>query len=159
MPKKSRKVVEEPQAVTSHGIRDAEMRAAILPLKRRPVKEVTAKSTIYYTIFGEHDDLVNMSGDMDQDGYPVYFGDDHPEKIYAKASIGPQNKYYIRLDNIGHFFNPIGLLTSSSHNKYRYIKDQKYSFVEVNPEVFRQYVMFLKTRNDAWYRQAERNMS
>jgi hypothetical protein len=173
MPKKPIRISKETRqptasvikAVTPHGIRNAEMMSAIHildPNKKTGINNtvgiVDKTATVCYTIFGEHDELRDISGQLNVEGYPT-INNGKKSKIYAKAVLieGKFPQYFVRLDSSGHFFNPIDIFDNSSHAKIRHAASEAEMFAPVKDSTFIQYVKFLKTRNDGYLRQAERN--
>jgi hypothetical protein len=151
MPTKSRKVIK-PNAPT-HGIRQAELDQCVVRLQtKQPDTKLVKQFKTYYTIFGEHDRLIDEEGNEGENGYPS-LDKEVKKKIYAKIAHGARTKYYIRVDATGMFYNPIGLYEERS-NKSRYVNN--FVFAEVNQNIFVKYAKFLKTRNDGYLRQARR---
>lgn len=151
MPKKSREHVAKP--VKPHGIRQAEMAEAVRPLKvDKPNTKSAPQFKTFFTIFGNHDRLIDEEGNEGENGYPA-LNTEIKSKVYARINHGPRTKYYVRVDAIGNFYNPIGLYEEKS-NKSRYVDN--FVFAEVNFDIFLKYVKFLKTRNDGYLRQAQR---
>jgi len=75
---------------------------------------------------------------------------------YAKSIKFPcKTKYYIKYAS-GTLLNPLGLY---SRDIYKKIGDESvYRWKEVNQKAFKFYIGFLKTQNEAYYRNAERSM-
>ena len=126
--------------------------------KTSPVSKSDNTTTIY-TISGHQDE-------KDSDGFPIIWdledssgniwsaGD--RKEAYAKKIVGEINTlYYIRVGNDGHFFNPLKLHSETQHNKSKLgLKEQE--FLRVAPKSFNMYLNFLKTKNQSWLVNAER---
>ena len=137
--------------------RDNELSKAIKPIdKNKPIgglEDIKSNVTTYYTIIGKHDAL-------SEDGFPIV--SEKSNDIYAKMVIANNRiKYFIRTDSRGYAYNPMGMFVNeraSVHTKeLKGIKDK--IFAEVNQKSFNYYIQFLKTKNVAWYRNAEREMA
>lgn len=105
-----------------------------------------------YTLFGQHKFL-------DKDHNPRI--DIENNKAYAKKTISDNNeKYYIKIGTYGKIYNPIGLFSEGTSNKFiSKIGKKAWEFKEVNSKVFDMYINFLRTKNIAWLNNAEREMS
>lgn len=107
-------------------------------------------SIISYTILGKHNGI-------DDEGYPLI--DNDSDKVYAQHHLiinrdgHAVHKYLVRRGRGGYFFNPIGMYESNSNKNVAY---ERWSLKEVLPKVFNLYLQFLKTKNVAWLRNAER---
>lgn len=78
-------------------------------------------------------------------------------RVMAKEKFRSNNsiKYLIRTDNIKHFYNPLSPL--SENNKFNlYSNTDQIHFKEVSKSVFDMYIVFLRTLNTSWIRNAER---
>lgn len=115
--------------------------------------------TKVYTITGNENQL-------DDEGYPILLDEPYEEdgqeyidpaelrdEAYAKYVRGQRVKYYVKQDNAGHFYNPIGLY---GKQKQRKGSQDVWRFRETSKQAFELYIKFLKTRNVAWLQQAER---
>lgn len=107
----------------------------------------------FYTVLGSHDYLdeaknprlsSSTSGDV-----LAKFTD------YSNGRI----KYFIKLGMHGKIYDPIGMYSEGTSNKFiSKIGKKAWEFKEVSPKVFELYVNFLRTKNIAWLRNAEREM-
>lgn len=116
----------------------------------------------YYCILGKHDYL-------DDNQYPRTNQDD--DRVVAKAVPTSKTKhlldkkihykYFILTSPTLKFFNPIDIhSTLSEVNKTDYISNvckKDWGFKEVNMMVFKDYIDFLKSKNQRLLKQAERN--
>lgn len=114
------------------------------------------RDTQCFCLFGKHEAL-------DGQGYPILLDDEEDlaedkQDVLAKIVVVNENtpKYMIRTDSNGRFFNPLGM-DEGNHNKFihRAGKDL-YQFKSVNKRAFRFYLDFLRTKNTAHHRNAER---
>lgn len=99
-----------------------------------------------------------------------YFGidgkgyDSDTNDVYAKKQWnGRYYEYYIRAATTGpdvpHLLNPWGMHFQVGVDDQRFeafLNKRRYEYRKVNVEVFDIYISFLKSRNDLYYRAAER---
>jgi len=155
--------------ITKHGVRKSEMEAAIFSLGKEVNKKSTdvAPMTLAFTIHGEHDELTDINGDPDEDGYPLlYSQQDNEGKVtashtlplsFAKVIIGKKTRYFVKTNSAGKFYNPMGMYSENRHNKQiKHIGKGEWEYREVSEKVCRFYLSFLKSRNVAWLINAER---
>lgn len=114
-------------------------------------KNTDMKKNICYTLFGDHDAV-------DNDQNPIT---NNETKALAKETIGEsKHRYYIKIGTHGKIYNPMGLYSEGTSNKFlAKIGKNAWEFTEVNKKVFDMYVNFLRTKNQAWLNNAEREMS
>ena len=112
--------------------------------------QVLDRVTECFTMLGKQETL-------DFNGYPQVEDEEHKD-VLAKIVIinAGTPSYMIKRDAHGRFFNPMGI-DEGRHNKFihRAGKD-KYEFKSVSSKTFRFYIDFLKTKNLAHLRNAER---
>ena len=108
--------------------------------------------TEYYTVIGQHKFL-------DNDKNPRL--DKESDKVFAKKIISNnKSKFYIKVGTYGKIYNPIGLYSEGTENKFlSKIGKRAWEFKEVNNKIFDMYVSFLRTKNIAWINNAEREMN
>lgn len=99
-----------------------------------PRKPIT-QTTKYFTLTGKEDFL-------DEDGYPCQNKEN--KLTYAKET---GRRRLIRLDKNTELYNPDGLYT-------QHRTDERW--IQVDGPTFTQYINFLKTRNQLFFRQAVR---
>lgn len=107
----------------------------------------------YYTVIGLEDSL-------DKDDFPrVHDNDD--AKILAKQSIRQDNsiRYSIKIGNNNKIYNPVSIYGQEPENTFldRVCRSNS-KFKDVNAKTFDLYINFLKTKNMAWFHNAEREM-
>ena len=115
------------------------------------INEEIERGYVCYTLFGKHDDV-------DENGNPViHVDEDHPN-VFAKLVVltGKNPHYFVRSTANGHFFNPMGIDNESHLKVANKTGRREYEFVAVNKKVFQLYVHFLKTKNHAHLRTAQR---
>lgn len=106
---------------------------------------------IGYTIYGKQDFL-------DDDKNPRITNENNA--LAKIISINSKNKYYIKVGSYGKIYNPMGLYSEGTSNKFlAKVGKNAWEFTEVNQKVFDMYVNFLRTKNQAWLNNAEREMN
>jgi len=105
----------------------------------------------YYGLFGSHDYLdENKNPRVNQAGSNML-----AKTVYYEHRA----KHFIKIGDHGKIYNPIGLYSEGTSDKFlSKIGKKAWEFKEVSPVVFDLYVKFLKTKNIAWLRNAEREM-
>lgn len=112
----------------------------------------TTKESKYYTIFGNHDYL-------DDDQNPR-LNEETPKAFAKVVANGSKNRFFIKTGLYGKIYNPIGLYSENTHSKFLNKSGKPaWNFKEVNSKVFDMYVSFLRTKNLAWFNNAERELS
>lgn len=110
------------------------------------------RDTVCFTIFGKHDYL-------DGNGMPIIDDEDNLN-VLAKIVVinNGYPKYMIKRDSNGRLFNPLGI-DEGGHNKFiHHAGKEQYEFRSVNKNAFSYYIQFLKTKNMAHLRTAEREV-
>lgn len=108
------------------------------------------KTVIYYTIRNKEDYY-------DDDDNPVI--EDAGKLAYAKKVLNEVSnvyRYYIRINNYGKFFNPIGLYNDDTDNSSLVRGQDSVRYTEVDKNTFERYLKFLKSKNKAYLMEAER---
>lgn len=100
------------------------------------IEEATEDVVTYFTIKGKQDDF-------DIDGFPVQ--EKENKDTLAKRS---GNRRLVKIDNMGKFFNPYGMYASRANYE---------RWLQVNEKTFNFYLNFLKTKNQSFLLNAERN--
>lgn len=68
-------------------------------------------------------------------------------------------RFFIKQDTRGLFFNPIGLYSEGQENAYDKNRGKHvFSFKEVSSKCFNYYLMFLKTKNESYLLNAQREI-
>jgi len=112
----------------------------------------TKSESGFYTIFGNHVYL-------DDNGNPRV-NDDNPNTFAKCVSSENGSRYFIKVGLYGKIFNPIGLYSEGRQNKFlSKVGKKEYDYKEVNQKVFDLYVNFLRTKNQAWLNNAERELA
>ena len=120
--------------------------------------------TIIYTIKGQEDEL-------DDNGFPLLYDEERErmgkitfikaelsDDAYAKKTFnGKRYRYYAKINQRGDLYNKYGLYEEGKINKKRVTGELTWQFREVNLRVFELYLSFLKTKNVAWLKKAERS--
>lgn len=114
-------------------------------------KPTTAKNqNIFYT-------TVECHTKFDTEGFPITDVED--DSCAKLTKTNNKHRYFIKIDTYGKPYNPIGMYSENQINKFSSKAGKKiYTFKETNEKAFNQYLKFLKTKNLAWLRNAEREM-
>lgn len=127
-------------------------------IETAPLEE---KYTMVYTVLGRQDyldeyDFPRLAKQEKKDGrgkeYTIYPED--RQEAYARKTNG---EYFVKRGRRGRFFNPIGLYTETDSNKET-MGRKEWVFDKVTQKVFNLYVDFLRTKNPAYLRNAEREI-
>lgn len=114
-------------------------------------EKIEENESYFYTIIGKQHFF-------DEDKNPLV----HKEstQVFAKKVISNnKTKYYIKVGTYGKIYNPIGLFSEGTENKFlAKIGKKAWEFKEVNYKIFDMYLNFLRTKNIAWLNNAEREM-
>lgn len=105
----------------------------------------------FYTVLGNHDYL-------DEADNPRLSTDKHC--MAKKISMDDGNlKYLVKINRENRIYNPLGMYSEGRHKKFlAKVGKDEFSFKRVNMEIFEYYLNFLRTRNDAWLKIAERSL-
>jgi hypothetical protein len=113
----------------------------------------TTKQYEYFTVLGDHDYVDDKNRPRSNTETP---------NVVAK-SIQTDNhplRYYIKVGAYGRIYNPIGMFSEGTNNKFNAkIGKKAWEFKEVNQKVFDLYTSFLSTKNIAWLNNAERELT
>lgn len=121
--------------------------------KPNPEKTDINNEIEMYTLIGKHKFI-------DKDKNPRL--DSENDNVFAKKIKTSESgaKYYIKVGTYGKIYNPIGLFSEGTANKFLARAGKKaWEFKEVNSKVFDMYIKFLRTKNIAWLNNAEREMN
>lgn len=122
-----------------------ESKTGIFLIDKSKAKDVTNVKT-FYTILGQQDKLVNKLPIVLEDGNTV---------LARKDTNGEKNTYFIKVDNLGNLYNPIGL-NNRITLKSKLLKEEATKFIKVNELCFNYYLEFLKTKNVLFLKHASR---
>jgi len=119
----------------------------------------------FYCLMGNEDFI-------DDNGFPRSYS--HTDNTVAKIVFNKKpkhfidtnkrsyGKYYIKLDPNSKIFNPKKILSSieekNSLNFINSVCKKEWAFQEVTPQIFQKYIMFLKTQNLSWLKDAQRDL-
>jgi len=157
--------------VQHHRIRQEEMEKAIWrpnENKQAQLNELPVQQTLVFTIKGQEDELVNEHGQPNKDGFPLLYDIEYADGNYTYAdqldnayakSVKSHNtyRYFIKCGRDG-FYNPTGMYDENRHAKKQRAGVDLYKFMEVGYKTFMFYLNFLKTRNPAWLKNANREV-
>lgn len=115
-----------------------------------PNEETTVENK-FYTILGKQDFV-------DGDGYTRAHEENvnnHLAKLQLLNNTKP--RYFVKMSEFGSLLNPISSMNQSSYSfkKADFVNGK---YIEVNKRVFKLYIDFLKTKNNAYLINAEKEM-
>lgn len=114
-------------------------------------KSTDDREYLGYTIYGKHDFL-------DENKNPRINNENN--SLAKSITVNNKTKYYIKVGSYGKVYNPMGLYSEGTSNKFlAKVGKNAWEFTEVNQKVFDMYVSFLRTKNQAWLNNAEREMN
>lgn len=141
-------------------VRPTDIQNAIFPLNIKRKQDIfnpshkKIRSVVKFTIFGQHSNIVDITGDPIENGFPETNDD---EKCMARVDYTNPPRYYVKVNPQGLLYNPMGILDEGTLNKDLKYKKQ-WQFREVNKKVFNFYLNFLKTKNPLWINNANREL-
>lgn len=103
----------------------------------------------YYTIIDKEDYL-------DENNNPRIKADSDPRICAKKIISNSKLKFLIKIDNSGKFYNPLSPVSSIKNLKLMSSISLEHKFKEVNYKTFDMYISFLRSKNQAWLNNAER---
>lgn len=104
-----------------------------------------------YTIYGKHDFIDNGKNPR---------VNEEKTALAKKIKLNSKTKYYIKVGAYGKIYNPMGLYSEGTSNKFlAKVGKNAWEFTEVNQKVFDMYISFLRTKNQAWLNNAERELA
>lgn len=141
--------------VRSRDIEDAIFKPSAEEDERNSVtdfKDFTVdRSVAAYTMLGKHEY-------MDDDNCPRVESEDSDETLAKTIFINGNTRYLVKRDSSGKLFNPLGI-DEGRHNKFlHHAGKDEFEFRPVNKKAFVFYLQFLKTKNLAHLRTAEREV-
>jgi len=116
------------------------------------VKDTSNHNTILYTIKGRHD-FVDQDGRYQINFQPVEQAKSNP---YVHA-IKHNSRFLVKLGENGKLFNPYGPFSEGMETKQR-VGRPTWKFINTTKANFDQYVTFLKTKNEVFLKNAEREI-
>ena len=79
------------------------------------------------------------------------------KKVTITSESSNRYKYYIKSGNNGDLFNPWGMYSEGSQNKFaKHHGRPAWNFIQVSEGSFQHYMSFLSSRNPAWLNNAQR---
>ena len=143
-------------------ISNEELEQSITTVKAPPMSEKTKITNkgifdlpkeVFYTLIGNH-------FSKDEHGNPLAESED---KALAKQVLnGTRYKYYVKIGNGGHLYNPLGLYASSEANRHNATDKHRgrpqFRFTEVSHNAFNYYIAYLRTKDTKFFKFAEREM-
>jgi len=80
----------------------------------------------------------------------------YAKKVTIELEGGIKDKFYIKYDDKGFMYDPWGLYTEGAEDKKLYGDKPTWAFRRTGKKSFYYYLDYLRTRNKAWLRNAER---
>ena len=139
--------------MTFHTIREGESQED----PAGPKRLVTA-----YTLTGKEDyvdggghPVVEIANDM----LPLAEIEERTDAYAARVIVGTTTKHYIKKGKHGRLFNPLGLYSEGNAKKrMNHAGKMEWTLQTVTPQAFKFYLDFLKTKNEAYLNNAEREV-
>ena len=138
------------------------------PLDKQPDQQEQSdeRQILAFCFSGNEDDKVKVFGE-DSDLFPILFDEEEGEEIIsaqhrknscAYCSLTNERKrYFIKSNSRGNFLNPIGLYDENRQNKHvKHLGRPEWLYKEVSYKVFVRYINFLRSKNQAHLKNAER---
>ena len=139
-------------------VRLSELDDAIFQPNKEEVRSQSFIPVLYFAFSGNEDSLVTLDGHESNDGYPTLTNPEDEQAVCAKRTFYPrdgQYRYYVKRSSRGTLVNPIDMYDEGLYNRVTHgVSNVKYS--EVPKKAFMHYINFLKTKNVAHLRNAER---
>ena len=86
-------------------------------------------------------------------------GENDPSAYAKTVRINGKKIYYVKQDKYGKLYNPRGMYSEGNESKeLRHAGRPNWIFRDVEKKVFDYYLKFLKTKNEAWLTNAEREL-
>jgi hypothetical protein len=122
-------------------------------VKKEEAISIQGLDEVFYTLAGK------QTAGLDEDGNPL----SRTEKnAYAKRVRDNKNSryvYFVRSGSNGRLYNPVDLYGTIHEHKFDSARGRpEFRFVRTKKSVFDLYVNFLRTRNPAWVKHAEREI-
>jgi len=131
--------------MSEHVIRQDKQAKSIYP-------ETSVKNTLLYTVRGQ-EDFVDDDGFFQINFEPVDTAKRNP---YVHA-IKHQKRFLVKLGENGKLFNPYGPFSEGMETKQR-VGRPTWKFINTTENNFNQYITFLKTKNEVFLKNAEREI-
>lgn len=136
------------------------------------IQQETKSSTTVFTLVGQEDELTDEKGQAKANGFPalcdIKYEDgsvgsaEDEDNAYAKTSyIYGKQRFFIKENNKRTLMNPVGGLSDSIQAELKQLKmlgRDKFTYREVGYGTFMLYLKFLKTKNNTYLVQAEREV-
>ena len=115
-----------------------------------------------YTVTGK-EDYVDGSGypviEIANDMMPLAEIEERTDTYAARVVVGKTTKHYIKKGKHGRLFNPIGLYSEGNAKKrMQHAGKMEWTLQSVTPRAFNFYLNFLRTKNEAYLNNAEREV-
>jgi len=114
--------------------------------------ETSVKNTLLYTVRGR-EDFVDNDGFFQINFQPIDAAKRNP---YVHA-IKHQKRFLVKLGENGKLFNPYGPFSEGMETKQR-VGRPTWKFINTTENNFKQYITFLKTKNEVFLKNAEREI-
>ena len=99
--------------------------------------------------------VVEIANDM----LPLAEIEERTDAYAARVIVGTITKHYIKKGKHGRLFNPIGLYSEGQAKKrMNHAGKMEWTLQSVTPKTFKFYLDFLRTKNEAYLNNAEREV-
>jgi hypothetical protein len=146
-------------------VRQKDLAAAIFNPKGEEKDDSKKKDgVVVYTLYGKGD-FKNEQGDSILDDASRRNNSDQEyiilaeerDNAYAKEVVrGGKARYFIKIGRNGRMFDPLAVVPSDARSYKRTHGTDEWTYREVNKRVFDLYLNYLRTKNNAWLHNAER---
>ena len=114
--------------------------------------EGSVKNTLLYTVRGR-EDFVDQDGFFQINFQPI----EHAKRNPYVHAIKHQKRFLVKLGENGKLFNPYGPFSEGMETKQRAGRPT-WKFINTTENNFNQYITFLKTKNEVFLKNAEREI-
>tara|TARA_R110000803_G_scaffold5387_3_gene17739 strand:+ start:424 stop:861 length:438 start_codon:yes stop_codon:yes gene_type:complete len=120
------------------------------------------RSVTVYCIFGKHHALegeqkLPVLYDVKYEDGQIDYAEDSTEACAKMVVSGNRISYFVKAGHGGHFYNPIGMYTSTGRERRIKGRDE-WDFQKVNKGAFEMYLRFLSTKANRYLVTAEREV-
>ena len=113
---------------------------------------------------GNEDEKVDLYGNTSSNGFPVLWDTDNKEAKHRKEACAycvfqnDRKRFFVKCNRRGGLYNPNGMDEEFKINRKTIDKGKTWNYTEVGMRTFEFYIKFLKTKNNAYLSNAEREI-